>query len=153
MRRVDWTDNGAPSILRGLMDARLASKAANAAAKSYKGDVLDYVAQGAPFVARRGGPLERSIKWRTDGQGAKVYTKARHAVMLEDGTRAHAIGPRGKRKRKAVKFSAEGGFLIRRAVAHPGTPAKSFFFAQFAERSNRMAQASAGVLAARLGAR
>lgn len=149
--RVEWSDNSAPGILRGLLDAKLAYRAVNAAARSYKSDVLAFIGQGAAFTARKGGPLEKSIKWRTDGPGALAFTKARHAAILEGGSRPHAIEPKARRGGKALKFSVgEGGFLFRKRAQHPGTAAEPFFFADFAAREARMAAAAAAAVDAKL---
>jgi hypothetical protein len=153
MLRLDWNAGQAVSVLAVLQDERLTMKAANAAAKEFKGDILDYVDEGKSFTNR--GKHQKFIKWRTDGPGALVYTKARHLVWMEQGTGAHAIGPRrrGKRKAKVLRFKAGGGFLFRKRVQHPGTRPLPFFFADFAAREAKMREAVAGVLAAKLGAR
>jgi hypothetical protein len=139
-------------VLASLLDSKLASKAANAAAKSYKTDVLGYVRGGAAFMARQGGPLEKSIRWAAEGPGAKVYTRAKHAAIMEGGSRPHAIGPKGRRKRKTIRFDsgAAGGRLFRKLVQHPGTQPMPFFFADMSARQGRIADAVAGILAGKL---
>jgi hypothetical protein len=152
MITADFKAGRALPVLESLLDAKLASKAANAAARSYKSDVLGYVRGGAAFMARQGGPLEKSIKWAADGPGSKVYTKARHAAIMEGGSRPHTIGPKGRRKRKVIRFDsgAAGGRLFRRLVQHPGTQAMPFFFADMSAREGRIGAAVAGILAGKL---
>jgi hypothetical protein len=151
MLRLDWTPVQAVSVLAMLQDARLAMKAANAAAKEFKGEVLDYIEEGKSFTNR--GKHQKFIKWRTDGPGAMVYTKAKHLAWMEQGTGDHAISPRGRSQRKVLRFKAGGGFLFRKLVRHPGTRPLPFFFADFTAREAKMREAAAGVLAAKLGAR
>jgi hypothetical protein len=153
MLSLEWHFGLAPSILAALQDERLAVKAANAMARAYKEEILNYVEEGRSFTNR--GKHLKFIKLKFEGPGAMVYTKAKHLVWMEGGTGPHAISPRGRGKRKAkvLRFKAGGGFLFRKLVQHPGTRPLPFFFADFAAREVKMKAAAQGVLAAKLGAR
>lgn len=156
---VSWHDGDAGSVLLALRDERLAMKAANAMAKEYLGDTLQYVAQGRSFTNRN--KHQKHIKWRFDGRGAKVYAKARHLVWMEEGTAAHAIAPRdrggkgrGKRRqRQVLRIKTHGGLLFRKLANHPGTREMPFFFAEASARQTRGIAAARGVIAAKMGRR
>lgn len=156
---IEWRfrDTDTLSVLAGLKDQRLYMKAIDAAAKSYREDVLKYVAEGKSFTDR--GKHLKFIKLNfPPGPSAMVYTKAKHLVWMEGGTGPHPIAPRdhGGKKRgrgrghKVLAFNegGEGGSLLfRKLVNHPGTRPIPFFFADMPAREARMMQAMRRVIA------
>ncbi|OGM08354.1 MAG: hypothetical protein A2008_12345 [Candidatus Wallbacteria bacterium GWC2_49_35] len=61
---------------------------------------------------------------------------ARHALFIHEGTKPHAI-PKGKMKKKALRWLVAGGFAFAKHVWHPGTKPDPFLYkAAEAEKSN-----------------
>lgn len=130
--------------LGAIRDGKLAMRGANAIARSFLDDTLDYIAEGKSFTDR--GKHIKHIRWRPVDGGALVYTRARHLLYMEQGTGPHVIGPRARRQGRAIRFSAGGGVLLRNRVHHPGTRPVPFFFADLSARMARANQAAAKVL-------
>jgi len=82
----------------------------------------------APQSGRKGkGRLSKSISYKTLDAGLRgsVYSKAPHAHLVHDGTKAHDIPARAG---KMLMFKGASGDLIRTKVAkHPGARAQPFF--------------------------
>lgn len=138
--------DSALSRLTALRDPKLPLRAANAMAKTFLADTLEWIDAGHSFTDRN--KHERYLHWKPESFGAMAYVKSRHLVFMEQGTSPHTIAPR--RGHQAVKFRAGAGYLIRRLVRHPGTRPLPFFFADLSGRIARARAAAAGVLAAKL---
>jgi HK97 gp10 family phage protein len=69
--------------------------------------------------------LKKSIKWDTEDKGnvGVVKATARHAHLVHDGTRRHAIVAR---RAPFLVFDGYAGPVHVRAVSHPGTRAQPF---------------------------
>jgi hypothetical protein len=145
------------SVLMHLLDARTAQQAANAAAEAYTNDILDWIAEGKSFTPRQGGAgLEGAISWHPFNGGAMVYAYRDYAGYIEDGTGIHAghqpwtILPTGGRKGLKIPVSGGAGFVIRRAVTHPGSRPFPFFYADREAREAHMGDAVLSLLANKL---
>jgi len=144
-----------PSVLRALQDPALAARAAKAMAQRYTSDIHDWIDAGRAFTPREG-LLQGSVNWRPTPDGGEVYANADYARFVEQGTGVHAgrgpwvIGPSAGRR--GLRFpAAGGGFIVRRAVTHPGGRAFPFFFADGEARGRRMQAAARSVLAQAAG--
>ncbi|MBV5274451.1 MAG: hypothetical protein JZU52_12680 [Lamprocystis purpurea] len=108
------------------------------AAESYADDIHDWVRAGRAYTDRTG-HLTQETDWHPTGDGALIYSNKEYARYVEFGTAAHVIAP--KPGRQALRFftgGPGGGQVIRRAVTHPGTKPRPFFFADAAAREARM---------------
>lgn len=145
--------DGFDDLLNGLTDASLPQKMVNAAAEAYVGDILDWIAEGRAFVSRHGAAgLEGAISWRPEGEWkAIVYANKEYAVWVEDGTVPHAIAPSPGRKALKIPTGGPGGYVLRRAVMHPGSRPFPFFFADRQKRDADMAFAARAVLLRAIG--
>lgn len=85
------------------------------------------VAQGVAIkkagFQKRTGKTHKKTKPRVIRRGGKtliigVKNTAKHAAVLEKGSKAHVIRAR---RRKALRFMAGGKLVFRKAVNHPGT--------------------------------
>lgn len=98
-----------------------------AAARQSLGQAAAYAAElarGTTKFTDRSGRLRRGIVRGAKGTYSLfVKTRSRHALFVEDGTRAHPI--RAKRRR-ALRFVVGGRTLFRKSVQHPGTKATHF---------------------------
>jgi hypothetical protein len=121
--------------LRAVRDGKLPLRAANAMAQSFKADILGYVDEGHSFTDRN--KHEKLIHWKPVESGALVYTRARHLAWMEQGTAAHAIAPRPKRGKKALRMKIGSGWVLRKLAHHPGTRPMPFFFADLSSRLAR----------------
>ncbi len=139
-----------PSVFAALADPRLQDKLVKVAAETYVDETLDWIEAGKAFKSRTG-ILEQSIGWRFAGNGAaEVYANAEYAGFVEQGTQPHVIEP--KPGRKALKIPSSGnGFFFAGKVNHPGSKAHPFFFADRANREDKMQSAMLSVLAAHSG--
>lgn len=110
--------------------------AAKRMAEDYTQAIHDYIDAGRSFVPRTG-HLEQSINWMPTATGAEVYAQSAYAGYVETGTRPHVIRP--KPGRDALRFPGRaGGFVIRRSVAHPGSLAMPYFFADLDSRKQSL---------------
>lgn len=125
--------------LRAWRDPKLPLKMANAMARSFLGDTLDWIDEGKSFTDRN--KHEKYFHWKPESYGASVYVKSRHLVWMEQGTAPHTISPRRGRS-QALRFRVGDGYLIRRLVHHPGTRPLPFFFAETPARLARARQAA-----------
>lgn len=152
--RQEWHGlEGFEDLLDGLSDPTLAQRVANAAAEAYTGDILDWIAEGRAFVSRHGAAgLEGAISWRPEGDGtAIVYANKDYAIWVEDGTLPHAIAPSPGRKALKIPTGGPGGYVLRRAVMHPGSLPFPFFFTDREKRDADMAFAARSVLLRAMG--
>jgi len=90
-------------------------------------DGTTYEGWSGKFTSRTG-ELRSSIKTFvvggiTMGYVGSVVAYARHAAMVEYGTKPHVIAARRK---KFLRFEVGGNVLFRRAVNHPGTFPRPF---------------------------
>jgi hypothetical protein len=139
-----------PSVLEALRDTRNAQLVANAAAESYVDDTHDWIDAGHAFKPRTG-QLQQAINWHPGGNGsAEVYANAEYAGWVEGGTDPHVIAPKPGRKGLKIPMAGGGGYIIRRAVNHPGSKAHPFFFADLDNRQQHMQERALSVLAAKL---
>ena len=158
MISIRLDEGGAPSVLAALADARLQKKLAKVAAEEYVSAIHDWLNAGRGFTPRSpGGGLEQAINWRPLPDGAEVYAAKTYARFVEFGTRAHVIGP--KPGRKGLKIPVAGvsspvgpqlpgrGYILRRAVKHPGSRPYPYFFADRQARSERLQRKCLSVLA------
>lgn len=152
---VEWNSGKALTALEMIKSQRLAFKAGNAAAKTYQQEILDYIRSGASFTSSGGKRTEKSIKWSFDGPGARIFTHARRAVWIEQGTGIH--GPLHHTyeiwpwKAKALRLKlASGARFAAHIKAHPGMRARPFFFSDFPRREARMLAAAAAVIERKL---
>ena len=87
-------------------------------------DVQDRVIADDSF---KGNKLRHSIRYSVPSNTKiKVYTSAKHASFVEDGTRPHVIRAR---RAKTLAFYSEtlNRFVFPRSVNHPGTKPTKFF--------------------------
>ena len=80
--------------------------------------------------ATRTGMAERAVtvEFPNEMEG-RVFLNpaiAKHSVFMHEGTRAHAIKPKN---RKRLRWAKGGGFAFAREVWHPGTKADPFLYA------------------------
>lgn len=133
-----------PSVLRALASEQTAIRMTYVAAEGYVTDTLDYIKSGQSFTTRTG-QLEQSINWVPMGNNtASVYANAQHAPYVERGTRPHVIKAKN---RKALKIPGAGGFFFRGSVNHPGSRPFPYFYADWGNREQRMANRVLSVLA------
>ncbi|MDO8940901.1 MAG: hypothetical protein Q7U98_17235 [Methylicorpusculum sp.] len=134
-----------PSVLAAVNDPLTVRRVVNAAAESYVDDLHDWIDAGQGFTPRTG-ILQQSINWRPLGNGAEIYANAEYAGWVEEGTAAHVIRPKD---RKALRFPVSGGagFGFAKEINHPGSKAHPFFFADVANREERMQARALSVLA------
>ena len=147
MITIDINLGNTRSVLAAIADInRLAVKAA---AESYTDDIKDYIQAGHAF--KKGtGQLEQSINWRSTGDSsAEVFANAKYAPYVEFGTRPHVIAPKDGRKALKIPF-AGGGFILRRAVNHPGSKPYPYFFNEHSKRVGNMNTAVMSVIASRM---
>lgn len=158
-----------PSVLAALGDQRNVQAIVNAAAESYVDDVHDWINAGKSFTPQYG-HLQQATNWRPTGNGgAEVYihdqtfenynqkldyrfkaNPAGYAWYVEHGTQSHVIAPRPGRKGLKIPVSGGDGYIVRRAVNHPGSEPHPFFFADLTDRQQRMQERVLSVLAAQL---
>lgn len=139
-----------PSVLAALADQRNAQAVANAAAESFVDDTLDWIKAGKGFTPHTG-QLEQSINWLPVGNGsAEVFAQAEYAGFVEYGTEPHVIAPKAGRQGLKIPVTGGGGYIIRRAVNHPGSKPHPFFFADLDNRKQHMQERALSVLAARI---
>lgn len=158
-----------PSVLAALGDARNAQLVANAAAESFVDDVHDWIDAGNSFTPQYG-HLQQATNWRPKGGGqAEVYildqtfqnynqkldyrfnaNPAGYAWFVEKGSGPHEITPRAGRKGVKIPVGGGEGYVIRRAVNHPGSKPHPYFFADLDNRQQHMQQRGLSVLAARM---
>jgi hypothetical protein len=159
MIRVEIDLGNIPSVLQALADPALLDRAAYAAAESFNDDVHDWIDSGRAFTPRsRGGGLEQAINWRPDGAAtAEVYAQKDYAGYVERGTGIYAghkkwiITPKAGRKALKIPVAGGQGYIIRRAVEHPGSRPYPYFFADLDNRKQRMTERVLSVLAAHAG--
>jgi len=145
-----------PSVLAALSRPNVEQHIINAVAESYVDDMHDWIDEGRAFKNQTG-HLQQSIGWHPNGNGkATVFTQAEYAQWVEEGTRPHVIKP--KDGRKALKIPngsvtspvgpqlAGGGYVLRRAVHHPGTSPMPFFYTDNAARLERGKERALSVL-------
>jgi hypothetical protein len=94
------------------------------------------------------GTLQRSITWKVEGRGARiygtVYSPLAYALFVERGTKPHRIRARSAR---FLRFEVGGRVVFAREVQHPGTKAAHFF----ADGAKASVVPTRRFLAARLG--
>jgi hypothetical protein len=147
MLQITLDLGSAPSVIEAMRDPKIAQKVVNAAAESFTDDVHDYIDSGQAFTPREG-HLQQSINWRPGGNGsAEVYAQADYASYVEEGTRPHVILPREGRLALKIPVLGGGGYVLRRAVNHPGSRPHPFFFADQAARTEHMQDRAMSVLA------
>jgi len=126
-----------PSVIRAAIYAM---------AESYTEDTLDYIQQGRAFTNRTG-HLGQSIGWRPTGnESAEVYANAGYAAYVEFGTRPHVIRPKSGRKALKIPVAGGGGYILRRAVNHPGSKPYPFFYVDQSQRRANMQAAAISVI-------
>jgi hypothetical protein len=144
---IDVDYGNTQSLLRALSDNKLALRAANEAARKYKSEMKTYIRDGKSYTPKTGGTLERSIKWKTEPDGAVVYTRATHGVWIEQGTGSRRIGfawglydirNRKLSGKKALTVNFHGRLLLLKHVRHPGMHPRPFFFAELESRQEKM---------------
>ena len=119
-----------PGLIR-----RLAPRLTKLAAQEWTEEVQDWISAGKAFKGRTGA-LQQSVSWAPRGDAAEVFAQTNYAGYVEGGTRAHLIRPRN---RKALKIPvAGGGFILRRAVNHPGSRPYPFMWADVPGRTERL---------------
>ncbi|GAB6043581.1 hypothetical protein [Endothiovibrio diazotrophicus] len=146
----DFRFDGAEGVaqLPGIL-ASLAEPIAGVAAEEYTEAVLDWI--GAGKVSTKSSGLEQGIGWIAAAGGAvEVFSASSRSRWIEEGTRPHVIKPRPGRQ--ALKIPTPGGYILRRQVNHPGTKAQPFFFADLANRQERMKAGILRFVAAQTGA-
>jgi hypothetical protein len=135
------------TLLGSLLTHKIALQAANAAGKQYQKEVKAFIRSGKAYNPKPEGKGEKSIKWKPIGDGAMVYTKARHLLWIEEGTGSKRIGfawstyPIKNKKssgKKALTLAIGGGILLRSSVNHPGMLPKPFFFSELEARQDAM---------------
>lgn len=102
--------------------------ALNKAGQSYVESVKEYVKERKPWQVRTGALLQ-SISYSEIEEGKILVVgeseRVKYGRFLEFGTKPYIIKPR---KRKALKNPTEEGYIIRKAVRHPGIKARPWFF-------------------------
>jgi hypothetical protein len=138
-----------PSVLAALANPLTMQRGVNAAAESFVDNVLDWIAAGKSFTAHHGqAGLEGAIGWQPSGEGsAMVYVNKNYAEYVESGTRPHVIKPKPGRKGLKIPVSGGSGFIVRRAVNHPGSKPYPYFFADLDMRIKHMESAMLSILA------
>lgn len=77
------------------------------------------------FTPVKTGALRASIGSRQQGAlGWKISSSLTYAPMVEEGTRAHTIRPRGG---KFLRFTVGGSVVYARSVRHPGSKGAKMF--------------------------
>jgi hypothetical protein len=90
------------------------------------------------------GALRASIHATQTGPlGWKIASPLPYARMVEEGTRAHVIRPRGK----FLRFQGSGGIVYAKMVRHPGTRAARMFAQSVPRIQAELSTALARVLA------
>ena len=61
------------------------------------------------------------------GERGIIWDKARHAVIVHEGTKAHPIPKAGRTRRsKHLAIPTAGGVIFRQSAMHPGTKGRPF---------------------------
>lgn len=153
MINIQLDKGNVPSVLAAFSDPRNVGLVVKAAAEAYVDETLDWIKAGQAFTSHTG-QLEQSINWRPAGENAaEVYANAEYAGFVEHGTGPHIISPKPGRAGLKIPVAGGGGYIIRRSVNHPGSKPFPFFFADVAQREQRMQARALSVLAAHIGAR
>jgi hypothetical protein len=114
----------ASDLLQKLRGASTMLVTATRAVSSDIGDdVIKRVTRGLYYINRTG-KMSASVRYTPSEDGGKVTASAKHASMLDKGTKPHKITAR---RAKALRFvSRSGGVVFARSVNHPGTKALDF---------------------------
>jgi len=137
----------APSVLAAFANQSSVQKVVNAAAESYVDDIHDFIDAGHAFTPRTG-QLQQATNWRPTGNGtAEIYANTDYAGYVEQGTKAHKIAPKPGGKGLKIGVAGGGGYIIRRAVNHPGSKPHPFFFSDQPDRLEHMQAKALSVLA------